>query len=168
MVTVIAVGEEELYSFELFECSVCLESLINKQPRLLSCGHTFCTPCLYQLSGRNMFNCPKCRSPTRLPPGGVQALPKNTDISKIREREQELSARNEHFCQMCRKTDAKIEYICTSCSKRLICQECNKKHQRIPSFKAHNILPNEETLAVNESHEKCKKHGDLLEYFCSQ
>ena len=40
------IGEEELYSFELFECSVCLESLINKQPRLLSCGHTFCTPCL--------------------------------------------------------------------------------------------------------------------------
>ena len=161
-------GEEELYSFELFECSVCLESLINKQPRLLSCGHTFCTPCLQKLSGRKMVNCPKCRSTTQLPPGGVQALPKNTDISKMREREQELSARNEHFCQMCRKRDAKIEYICTSCSKRLICQECYKKHQRIPAFKAHNILPIEETLSVNETHEKCKDHGDLLEYFCPQ
>ena len=64
-------GEEELYSFELFECSVCLESLINKQPRLLSC-----TPCLQQLSAGNTVNCPKCRSPTRVPPGGVQALPK--------------------------------------------------------------------------------------------
>ena len=100
-----AAGEEELYSFELFECSVCLESLINKQPRLLSCGHTFCTPCLQQLSAGNTV-CPKCRSATRVPPGGVQALPKNTDINKMREREQELSARNEHFCQMCRKQDA--------------------------------------------------------------
>ena len=159
---------EELYSFELFECSVCLESLINKQPRLLSCGHTFCTPCLQQLSGGNTVNCPKCRSTTWLPPGGVQALPKNIDICKMREREQELSARNEHYCQMCRKRDAKIEYICTSCSKRLICQECYKKHQRIPAFKAHNILPIEETLSVNETHEKCKDHGDLLEYFCPQ
>ena len=44
---------EELYSFELFECSVCFESLINKQPRLLSCGHTFCTPCLQQMSEGN-------------------------------------------------------------------------------------------------------------------
>ena len=78
-------GEEELYSFELFECSVCLESLINKQPRLLSCGHTFCTPCLQQLPDSNTVNCPKCRSPTQLPPGGVQALPKNTDINKMRE-----------------------------------------------------------------------------------
>ena len=64
--------EEELYIFEMFECSVCLESLINKQPRLLSCGHTFCTPCLQQLSAGNTVNCPKCRSPTRLPPGGCK------------------------------------------------------------------------------------------------
>ena len=101
-------GEEELYRFELFECSVCLESLIKKQPRLLSCGHTFCTPCLQQLSAGNTVNCPKCRSPTQLPPGCVLALPKNIDISKMKEWEQELSARNEHFCQMCRKKDANV------------------------------------------------------------
>ena len=162
------VSGEELYSFELFECSVCLESLINKQPRLLSCGHTFCTPCLQQLSAGNTVNCPKCRSPTHLPPGGVQALPKNTDIIKMIEREQELSARNEHFCQMCRKRDAKIEYICTSCHKRLICKACYNKHRRIPALKAHNVLPIEETLTVKRTHENCKKHGELLEYFCPQ
>ena len=163
-----AACEEELYSFELFECSVCLESLINKQHRLLSCGHTFCTPCLQQLSAGNTVNCPKCRSSKRIPQGGIQALPKNTDIYKMREREQELSARNDNFCQMCRKKDAKVEFFCTSCSKRLICYECYKKHKRIPAFKAHNILPIEETRAVNETCEKCKEHGDLLEYFCPQ
>ena len=160
--------EEELYSFELYECSVCLGSLINKQPRLLSCGHTFCTPCLQKLPRGNTVYCPKCRSPTRLPPAGVQALPKNIDISKMREREQELSARNEHFCQMCRKRDAKIEYICTSCPKRLICKACYHKHQRIPALMAHNVLPIEETLPVEQTHENCKKHGELLEYFCPQ
>ena len=161
-------GEEELYSFELFECSVCLESLINKQPRLLSCGHTFCTPCLQKLSGRNRVNCPKCRSTTQLPPGGVQALPKNTDISKMREREQELSARNEHYCQMCKNRDAKVEFFCTSCLKRPICKACYYKHKRIPALKGHNVLPFEETLPVKQSHEKCEEHGELLEYFCPQ
>ena len=160
--------EEELYSFELFECSVCLESLINKQPRLLSCGHTFCIPCLQQLLEGNTVNCPKCRSPTRLPPGGMQALPKNTDINKMREREQELSARNDNFCQMCKNRDSKVEFICTSCSKRLICQACFEKHRRIPALKAHNVLPIEETLPVKQTHENCKKHGELLEYFCPQ
>ena len=116
-----------------------------------------------------MVNCPKCRSTTQLPQGGVQALPKNVDISKMREREQELSARNEHFCQMCKKKDAKVEFICTSCSKRLICQACYNKHQRIPAMKAHNILPFEETLPVEQSHEKkCEEHGELLEYFCPE
>ena len=160
--------EEELYSFELFECSVCLESLINKQPRLLSCGHTFCTPCLQKLPGGNTVNCPKCRSLTRLPPGGVQDLPRNTDISKMKEREQELAERNEHFCQMCRKRDAKIEYFCTSCPKRLICKACYNKHRRIPVLKAHNVFPIEETLPADQTHEKCKEHGELLEYFCPQ
>ena len=163
-----AAGEEELYSFELFECSVCLESLINKQPRLLSCGHTFCTPCLQQLLRGNTVNCPKCRSPTLLSSEGVQALPKNTDISKMREREQELSARNENFCHMCKNRYAKVEFICTSCSKRLICRECFKKHKRIPAFKAHNVLPIAETLPVKQTHENCEKHGELLEYFCLQ
>ena len=68
--------EEELCSFELFECSVCLGSLINKQSHLLSCGHTFCTPCLQQLSPGNKVEYPKCRLVTWVPIGGVQILPK--------------------------------------------------------------------------------------------
>ena len=163
-----AAGEEELYSFELFECSICLESLINKQPRLLSCGHTFCTPCLQQLSGGNRVNCPKCRSPTQLPPGGVQDLPKNTDIGKMREREQELSARSEYYCQMCRKKDANVEFFCTACPRGQICQGCCHKHKIIPALKSHQIFPVEKTQTEGKHEEKCKQHGDLLEYFCPQ
>ena len=159
-------SEEELYSFELFECSVCLESLINKQPRLLSCGHTFCTPCLQQLSRGNTVNCPKCRSPTQVPPGGVHNLPKNTDISKMKEWEQQLSARNEHFCQMCRKKDANVEFFCTACPRGQICQGCCNKHQIIPALKSHQIFPMEKTQIEGKHQEKCKQHRDLLEYFC--
>ena len=163
-------GEDELYSFELFECSVCLESLINKQPHLLSCGHTFCTPCLQHLSGGNTVNCPKCRSPTRLPPGGVLALPKNTDISKMREREQEVSSRKEYYCLMCRKRNAKVKFLCTVCPKGQICQGCYNKHQRIPALKSHQIFSMEKMQILQEGkhQEKCKKHGELLEYFCPQ
>ena len=162
------VGEEELCSFELFKCSVCLEHLINKQPRLLSCGHTFCTPCLQQLYEGETIKCPKCRSLTRLPPGGVQAVPKNIDVTKVWEREQELSARIEHFCQMCRKKEAKVEFFCTGCPKGHICKGCNNKHKTIPSLKAHNIFPKEKKPATNKDYEMCKYHDNLLEHFCKQ
>ena len=142
--------------------------MINKQPRLLSCGHTFCTPCLQQLSAGNTVNCPKCRSPTQLPPGGVHNLPKNTDISKMKEWEQQLSARNEHFCQMCRKKDANVEFFCTACPRGQICQGCCNKHQIIPALKSHQIFPMEKTQIEGKHQEKCKQHRDLLEYFCPQ
>ena len=35
-------------------------------------------------------------------------------------------------------------------------------------MRAHNILPFEETLPVEQTHEKCEEHGELLEYFCRQ
>ena len=53
---------EDSHIFELYECTVCLESMLNKQPRILPCGHTFCTPCIISLvaTGTSMV-CPKCR-----------------------------------------------------------------------------------------------------------
>ena len=158
---------EELCSFELFECSVCWESLINKQPRLLTCGHTFCTTCLQQLSTGNILSCPKCRSPTWIGPGGVEALAKNTDISKMKEREQKLSSRNEYYCQMCKRKDVKVEFFCTVCPKGQVCEACYNKHQRIPALKGHQIFPLEKKLPLDNYHENCKDHGELLEYFCT-
>ena len=74
----------------------------------------------------------------------------------MREREQELLARNENFCEMCKIRDAKVEFFCSSCSKRLICQACHNKHKRIPALKTHNVVPIEKTLPVKQTQVKCK------------
>lgn len=39
----------------LLECNICLEKYDNKEklPRILKCGHTFCTKCLKELSKLN-------------------------------------------------------------------------------------------------------------------
>ncbi|KAL8620197.1 hypothetical protein ACOMHN_066325 [Nucella lapillus] len=57
------------------ECGLCLEST----PQPLPCSHTFCLSCLsHVLSSRpqsaSSFPCPTCRSPTHIPPGGVESL----------------------------------------------------------------------------------------------
>ena len=43
-------------------CPICLE--IYKHPRNLSCGHPFCTTCLFMIKINNSITCPICRIPT--------------------------------------------------------------------------------------------------------
>lgn len=47
-------------------CDICLEEYKNnvnseKTPRVLSCGHTFCTQCLWKMMKNNKIECPICR-----------------------------------------------------------------------------------------------------------
>ena len=85
----------------------------------------------------------------------------------MREREQELSARNEYFCQMCRKRDANVEFFCTACPRGQICQGCYSRHKRIPALKFHQIHPLEKKITIYKNNDKCTDHGELLEFFCA-
>ncbi|XP_076438943.1 tripartite motif-containing protein 2-like [Babylonia areolata] len=60
------------------ECGLCLET----SPRILPCSHRFCLACLRHIlpsqsqsqgvGHSTSFPCPTCRSPTSIPPGGIQ------------------------------------------------------------------------------------------------
>ena len=43
----------------IIECSICMEqyNTTNKLPRILSCGHTFCTSCLISFIKKSESNC---------------------------------------------------------------------------------------------------------------
>jgi len=74
-----------------FECSVCLETFqsqnegditTSKVPRLLGCGHTFCTGCLVSLNNSSGVECPQCRTVTRLDKG-IEGLKSNYTLMQI-------------------------------------------------------------------------------------
>ena len=110
---------------DLLECAICLESLIEKQPRLLHCGHTFCTPCLKKIKMvRDYVNCPRCRENTRLPSNGVDGLVQNRDLRQINDIQLQLSFQNKIQCQMCQNQNAEAAYICVNCRKKTICKLC--------------------------------------------
>ncbi len=50
-------------------CHICLENYntINRIPKNLNCGHTFCDRCLKKIGGGNSYDieCPKCRQKSR-------------------------------------------------------------------------------------------------------
>lgn len=42
-------------------CNICLE-LLN-EPHHYPCGHNFCRHCINELRGRQIHDCPECRTP---------------------------------------------------------------------------------------------------------
>ena len=42
-------------------CSVCFDLFTD--PRMLNCGHSFCTGCLDQIIRNHQKSCPDCRQP---------------------------------------------------------------------------------------------------------
>ena len=70
----------------LLECSLCKGEY--KQPRILSCGHSFCEDCLHQYAKRNSqpggkFSCPCCGQEIAIPEEGVSGFPQNLDLKII-------------------------------------------------------------------------------------
>ena len=156
-------------TFDLFECMVCTNCLTEREPRVLHCGHTFCTPCLQKMLTwpLSFISCPKCRRKTHAS-SGVKGLAKNTDIIKMKEREIQLRKKQDEGtsgCQMC-KQDLRPEYFCTEC-KQLICRNCAQKHKTISVLRSHKVLPLKNMKEQNQS-ESCEYHNQPLIYFCEQ
>ena len=81
-------SESEYESTDLFECKVCMEDMVGRQPRTLHCNHTFCHDCLRKLIrtkfgiAEKIIPCPTCRVETSIPSGNIDKLAINHDLLK--------------------------------------------------------------------------------------
>ena len=120
-----AMASEDAIIAQRLECSLCFE--LMKEPKLMSCAHTFCKDCLVQLyqcqRTRNHISCPVCRQATRLQNGDVSRLQTNVPIKAmigdVKSAKRKCTAHAfcvpeaksvaTAYCQMC------VEYMCDSC-----------------------------------------------------
>uniref|UniRef100_A0A1I7UUJ5 RING-type domain-containing protein n=1 Tax=Caenorhabditis tropicalis TaxID=1561998 RepID=A0A1I7UUJ5_9PELO len=61
-------------------CNICFEEYsehLEKSPRVLSCGHTFCLSCLKSIAGTNVLKCPVDRTFIEIDKEDLESLPKN-------------------------------------------------------------------------------------------
>ena len=70
-------------SFDLYTCKVCLENMLDKNPRLLSCHHSFCTDCLKKVMKGGVILCPTCREKTIVPNKEISSLKVNFMLQRI-------------------------------------------------------------------------------------
>ncbi|XP_025079575.1 tripartite motif-containing protein 2-like [Pomacea canaliculata] len=132
-------------------CAICTE--VYRSPRFLTCHHTFCLPCLEELTKRHgdTIPCPTCRAPATVPPGGVCDLQVNFYFTE-EALEQARSEKRQSMCPVHTKEVA--IFHCTQCDKA-ICLKC-----KLTKHEGHA------TEELSEAVARCKKTiGDRLQSF---
>ena len=128
------------------ECPVCLSFF--KEPKILTCSHTFCKGCLETLlesSGKLL--CPTCREETSVPGGDVGRLQSNITVRSLVEDVETQGQARTNFNQenkslerkwnKCRKhPNYDEECYCRNCNKFVCCKCGISEHAK----DAHTIL----------------------------
>ena len=79
---------------DIYSCAVCMEHLLDRNPRYLSCHHSFCQQCLQRLTRNGQVSCPTCKAVTAVPNNDVTKLTMNFQLVQTMEREKELKEEN--------------------------------------------------------------------------
>ena len=152
MATVGTIRRVKSLNLELYRCQICLENMLDLNPRLLACHHSFCESCLRHMVKNNKISCPSCRKETKIPGGNVSKLTKDFRLLQVVDHVEKLTLNKEELCELCEETDP--ENRCQTCNK-VMCDVCRDKHNTITLFKGHQV------------DKLCTKHpGNDIKYVC--
>ncbi|KAK2156681.1 hypothetical protein LSH36_207g02001 [Paralvinella palmiformis] len=86
------------------ECCICLGEF--SKPRLLPCGHTLCSKCMFQLSTVGSIRCPECRQSHAVPDDGIHSFPINPIANGLLDMlyQQSESNDSDKCCSQCNKS----------------------------------------------------------------
>eukprot|EP00057_Strongylocentrotus_purpuratus_P018287 XP_011672761.1 PREDICTED: uncharacterized protein LOC105442395 [Strongylocentrotus purpuratus] len=104
------------------ECPVCLSFF--KEPKILTCSHTFCKGCLETLlESRGKLLCPTCRGETLVPGGDVGRLQSNITVRSLVEDVETQGHSNYNQEDKCKKHPNQDEdCFCLNCNKYVCCR----------------------------------------------
>ena len=155
------------------ECTICFERFNdeNKCPRMLSCGHSFCSCCLERLLHGNTIDCPKCRN-TFVVPSGVHGLPTNFALLEIvnetvpKQHAENTSHTGSHECEACDEKHP-AAFICLDCTKNM-CKTAAQFHTRNGASRDHRVVTFKEPKAnprLASVTVLCPEHNDQFCFF---
>ena len=155
------------------ECSICFERFNDKEkcPRMLSCGHSFCSRCLERLLRGNTIDCPKCRNPVAVP-SGVHGLLKNFALLDIvnetapKQHAESTGHVGSHECEACDEKHP-ANFCCLDCKENM-CKTAAQFHKRSKTSRDHRVVSLEELKAnpqLASVSVLCPEHNDQFRFF---
>ena len=152
-------------------CPVCYE--LYKNPKYLSCHHSYCEQCLEEMQVESKIICPECRSRSVVPAGGVKDLPADFRIKsmmdklglKRREGDEVLK------CNECDEDEPVMAY-CQMCNS-YFCQFCHEHHKQSKKYRGHKSVTVAKLKSSKHVNVKpkaisltCKDHQIELLFYC--
>ena len=152
-------------SAEVLECPVCCELFDdqNISPRILSCGHSFCTGCLERLlTAHDKIPCPTCRDEVNVPQAGVAGLPKNFALLSIINANATLHHQEVEGLYTCEACDDKhrANFFCLDC-KEDMCKDAARFHTRNKASHDHKVI----SLGPSPVTVFCQEHKERFGFF---
>eukprot|EP00300_Choanocystis_sp_HF-7_P010231 c16853_g1_i1.p1 GENE.c16853_g1_i1~~c16853_g1_i1.p1 ORF type:complete len:619 (+),score=121.44 c16853_g1_i1:48-1904(+) len=150
-------------------CKTCQGSF-NKEdrcPRVLDCGHTFCTKCIMFLSNpaSQSITCPEDDNiVTRLVNGLPYHLPWDLAVLSTLQAYDIENARGdvEDYCQVCDGSRHPASAVCLVCDERM-CEAMAVAHRQMKATRGHDLVGMESFSLANQAsteivQTKCVKH----------
>ena len=158
-------GSDEIV--EKIVCGLCSEKY--KQPKLLSCFHSYCVACLETFVEKNArdnkFDCPLCDTTIDIPESGVNQFEWNIYIdSKLK-----VESLDNHDCDLCGPEVSAVDH-CIECEENY-CARCSEMHLKQKMSRAHTLIAiSDSTTGGTKSIRKkmfCRKHpNDEIRVVC--
>eukprot|EP00462_Mataza_sp_D1_P012321 CAMPEP_0175150936 /NCGR_PEP_ID=MMETSP0087-20121206/18181_1 /TAXON_ID=136419 /ORGANISM="Unknown Unknown, Strain D1" /LENGTH=574 /DNA_ID=CAMNT_0016437005 /DNA_START=30 /DNA_END=1754 /DNA_ORIENTATION=+ len=152
------------------ECTLCFERFDDEKlcPRLLSCGHSFCSQCLEQLLKQNAITCPTCRKVVSVSEG-VHSLPKNFALLDVLDEQDNASQQDDpvRMCEACEDEKHAATSWCVDCKENM-CSEAARLHTRVKIARDHRVVSLEELKAnpqLAASPIVCSEHNEPFRFF---
>ena len=151
-----------------------------RDPRMLSCCHSFCTQCIQSLVSKSAGNksivCPTCLETTLISEKGVTSLPRSLHLfNKQCDVLAKITSTPPPPCDSCSEGTS-IAY-CTECTD-LLCNDCWDAHKKLRMSRTHSSFTLEEARTMSQDKltkliptftKTCHDHTDQqLKYFCQQ
>ncbi|KAI6652761.1 hypothetical protein LOD99_4147 [Oopsacas minuta] len=155
------------------DCAICFCPMTSEDinvPRLLTCGHTFCTECIRKiyLASTDAYNyrrrmereilCPHCKTPCLIPDGDASKLPKNYILLDIISEQPRIKVDVERIT--CNIHNIVKKSYCFNCQE-LVCPYCQMSHHQ-----GHNCEITIEAIKVFLT--DFKQHEERLEAYAQQ